>query len=83
MNFLALSHAPPLFDADMAIWTPLMREPARMPATPFGPNKNPPTSGVKMTRHPGAIISDKAASVAIATHLSVSGINDGSNPQLY
>ena len=79
MNFLALSHEPPLLEADMAIWTPLIREPAKIPATPFGPNRKPAIKGVNMTRQPGAIISDKAASVAIATHRSVSGTNEGSN----
>ena len=55
-----------------------MSDPASTPATPFGPNKKPMTRGVKITRQPGAIISDKAASVAMATHLSVSGTNVGS-----
>jgi len=41
MYFLALSHAPPVFDEDMAICTPETKAPGNNPATPTGPNKNP------------------------------------------
>lgn len=77
-SFFPLSHAPPVLDEEIAICTPLMRAPAKIPATPLGPNKKPATKGVNITKHPGAIISVRAASVAMATHLSVLGTKLGS-----
>ena len=43
--------------------------PARNPLTAVGPNSNPPTIGVNITRTPGAIIFFNEAFVAIAMHL--------------
>jgi hypothetical protein len=49
MNFLALSQAPPVFAAEIAIWTPLTIAPGRKPAKMTGPNANPSMRGEKMT----------------------------------
>lgn len=49
MYFLALSHAPPVLAAEMAIWTPLTMAPGRNPAKMMGPKAKPKNSGVKMT----------------------------------
>ena len=49
MYFFALSQAPPVFDEDMAIWTPETRAPGKIPAIAFGPKRKPVTNGVKMT----------------------------------
>jgi hypothetical protein len=42
--------------------------PARRPATPLGPTKNPTTRGDAITKIPGAIIFTKEASVEILMH---------------
>jgi hypothetical protein len=47
--FFALSHAPPVFDAEMAICTPLTIAPGRNPARITGPKKKPRAKGVSMT----------------------------------
>lgn len=47
--FLALSHAPPVFEAETAIWTPLTIAPGRNPIKALGPNKNPSKNGVTVT----------------------------------
>lgn len=47
--FLALSQAPPVFDADTAIWTPLTIAPGKNPISAFGPKKNPNKNGVTVT----------------------------------
>jgi len=65
MYFLALSQAPPVLAAEIAIWTPLTNEPGKKPANILGPNTNPRNKGVKMTKAPGAIISIKEALVEI------------------
>jgi len=49
MNFLALSHAPPEFEDEIAIWTPETITPERYPETALGPKRDPKTIGVKMT----------------------------------
>lgn len=49
INFFALSHAPPVFAADIAIWTPLTNAPGRNPARITGPNKNPKAKGLPIT----------------------------------
>lgn len=49
MYFLALSQAPPVFAAEIAIWTPLTREPGKNPARITGPNKKPRAKGVIIT----------------------------------
>lgn len=66
--FLALSHAPPVFAAEIAICTPLTSEPGRNPARIIGPNANPKAIGVKMTNAPGAIIYFNDALVEILIH---------------
>eukprot|EP00919_Chromeraceae_sp_WS-2016_P057988 GHVR01137505.1.p2 GENE.GHVR01137505.1~~GHVR01137505.1.p2 ORF type:complete len:104 (-),score=8.67 GHVR01137505.1:1907-2218(-) len=57
MYFFALSHAPPVFDAETAICTPLTIAPGKKPNNAFGPNKNPSTNGVTVTSKPGRTIS--------------------------
>ena len=49
MYFLALSHAPPVFDAEIAIWTPLTIAPGKKPKRAFGPKQNPKKNGVTVT----------------------------------
>ena len=49
MYFLALSQAPPVFDADIAICTPLTIAPGRKPINALGPKKNPNKKGVTVT----------------------------------
>ena len=49
MYFLALSQAPPVLAAEMAICTPLTIEPGRKPASMTGPKMKPRARGVKMT----------------------------------
>uniref|UniRef100_A0A0A8ZLK9 Uncharacterized protein n=1 Tax=Arundo donax TaxID=35708 RepID=A0A0A8ZLK9_ARUDO len=61
--FLALSHAPPLFEADMAICTPDTSAPASVRT----PKKVPASSGASSTSAPGGIISLSDASVEILT----------------
>lgn len=55
--FFALSHAPPVFENEIATYTPETIAPANKPLTPFGPNKNPKINGDPTTNKPGAIIS--------------------------
>lgn len=47
--FLALSQAPPVFEAEIAIWTPLTIAPGKNPSRAFGPKKNPSKKGVTVT----------------------------------
>ena len=47
--FLALSHAPPVFEAEIAIWTPLTIAPGKNPKSALGPKKNPKRKGVAIT----------------------------------
>lgn len=49
MYFLALSQAPPVLAAEIAICTPLTMAPGKNPAKITGPNMNPRASGEKMT----------------------------------
>jgi len=63
--FLALSHAPPVLEALMAIYTPLIRAPGKSPNTNRGPINSPLIIGVPMTRMPGATISSSEALVEI------------------
>ena len=49
MYFLALSQAPPVFDADTAICTPLTIAPGTKPINALGPKKNPNKNGVTVT----------------------------------
>jgi hypothetical protein len=49
MYFLALSQAPPVFDADTAICTPLTIAPGKKPINALGPKKNPNKNGVTVT----------------------------------
>jgi hypothetical protein len=67
MYFFALSHAPPVFDDEIAICTPLVSAPASVPASASTPKKKPMMRGVSMTSAPGAIISRSDASVEMAT----------------
>ena len=73
MYFFALSQAPPVFDAEIAIWTPLTNAPGKSPATAYGPNNIPKKIGVKITNKPGAIISCNEAWVEIWMHALKSG----------
>ena len=50
MYFLALSQAPPVFAAEIAIWTPDTKAPGKNPATALGPNATPITKGENMTK---------------------------------
>lgn len=65
MYFLALSQAPPVLAAEIANWTPLTMAPGKKPANILGPKANPSTKGLKITKHPGAIISINEALVDI------------------
>lgn len=47
--FFALSQAPPVLAAEIAICTPLTIAPGRKPANTTGPNMNPKAKGEKMT----------------------------------
>jgi hypothetical protein len=49
MYFLALSQAPPVLEAEIAIWTPLAIAPGRNPSSAFGPKMNPSKKGVRVT----------------------------------
>ena len=49
MYFFALSQAPPVFAAEMAIWTPLTKAPGKNPARMLGPKAKPRINGVKIT----------------------------------
>ena len=49
MYFLALSHAPPVFEAETAICTPLTIAPGKNPSKAFGPKTNPRAKGVTVT----------------------------------
>lgn len=47
--FLALSQAPPVLAAEIAICTPLTKDPGKNPAKMLGPNANPKNNGERMT----------------------------------
>jgi hypothetical protein len=47
--FLALSQAPPVFDADTAIWTPLTIAPGKNPIKCFRPKEETNKNGVTVT----------------------------------
>ena len=68
--FLQLSHAPPVFDIEIAIYTPETKTPGKRPAIRTGWNKIPKNRGVKMTKIPGNIISLKDAYVDTFIQLS-------------
>merc|ERR1712029_1132687 len=70
MYFLELSQAPPLLLMEMASCTLETRAPDRSPAQQFFPKPRPATSGLRITRAPGASISRSEASVEILMHLS-------------
>mmetsp|Transcript_24695 Transcript_24695/g.80759 ORF Transcript_24695/g.80759 Transcript_24695/m.80759 type:complete len:215 (-) Transcript_24695:1797-2441(-) len=72
-NFLALSHAPPVLEAEMASWTPDTRPPARRPVTACTPKMYPVKIGLTMTRRPGMTISRRLASVLMAMQRAWSG----------
>jgi hypothetical protein len=67
--FFALSHAPPVFDMEIASWTPETREPVNMPANAWVPKRAPIMIGESMTKAPGGIISPREDAVEISTHL--------------
>ena len=71
--FLALSHAPPVLAAEIAIWTPLTKAPGKNPDKMTGPKAKPRPNGVKMTKAPGAIISINEALVEILIQALWSG----------
>jgi len=56
---LALSQAPPALAYEVAIDTADTKAPGKRPATAYGPIKRPIKNGVKITKHPGNIISFK------------------------
>jgi len=70
MYFFALSHAPPVLDEEIAIWTPEAMPPASRPVTQRVPNPTPHRIGESMTRAPGRTISRSEASVEIEMHAS-------------
>ena len=49
MYFFALSQAPPVLEAEIAICTPLTMAPGRKPRRALGPKKNPRRKGVAVT----------------------------------
>jgi hypothetical protein len=49
MYFFALSQAPPVFEAEIAICTPLTIAPGKNPKSALGPKKYPKAKGVKVT----------------------------------
>jgi hypothetical protein len=49
MYFFALSQAPPVFEAEIAICTPLTIAPGKNPKSAFGPKKYPKVKGVRVT----------------------------------
>jgi len=63
--FLALSQAPPVFDIEIAIYTPDTNAPGNNPATALGPKTIPITNGVTITKSPGLTISFNDALVEI------------------
>lgn len=63
--FFALSQAPPVFENEIAIYTPETIAPAKRPLTPRGPSKKPKNKGEAITNNPGAIISRNEALVEI------------------
>ena len=63
--FLALSQAPPVLAAEIAIWTPDTMAPGKNPAIALGPKAIPMSIGVNMTKQAGAIISIREALVEI------------------
>lgn len=70
INFFALSHAPPVFDIEIAIYTPETKAPGNNPAIALGPKTIPTKKGVTITNNPGLTISFNEAYVEIAIHLS-------------
>jgi len=44
-----LSQAPPVLDAEIAIWTPLTMAPGKNPSKALGPKRNPSKNGVTVT----------------------------------
>jgi hypothetical protein len=66
MYFFALSQAPPVFENEMAIYTPETISPAKRPLTASVPKKRPTKKGVQITNIPGAIIFLREAFVEIA-----------------
>ncbi len=71
--FFALSHAPPVLEAENAIYIPETMLPASIPLTNLYPSRIPHKIGDRTTRAAGAIIFLSDALVAMATHLSWSG----------
>jgi hypothetical protein len=63
--FLQLSHAPPVFEKEIAIYTPETITPAKRPLTALCPNKNPKTRGENTTKSPGGSISRSEETVDI------------------
>jgi hypothetical protein len=53
MYFFALSHAPPVFDEEIAICTPETNEPASSPASAAGPMIKPTRMGEPNVNMPG------------------------------
>merc|ERR1712186_213172 len=70
MYFFELSHAPPVLLMEMANCTLDTSAPESKPAQAFLPKPRPATSGLRITRAPGASISRKDASVEMRMHLS-------------
>merc|ERR1712060_634187 len=68
--FLELSQAPPVLLMEMANCTLETKAPDKRPAQAFLPKPRPATSGLKITRAPGANISRNDASVEMRMHLS-------------
>mmetsp|Transcript_957 Transcript_957/g.3021 ORF Transcript_957/g.3021 Transcript_957/m.3021 type:complete len:255 (+) Transcript_957:490-1254(+) len=71
--FFALSHAPPVFDCEMASCTPETSAPTRRPETACTPRSAPTRIGERITSMPGGTISLSDASVEILMHLAWSG----------
>merc|ERR1712226_126092 len=70
MYFFELSQAPPVLLILIANCTLDTRAPESIPAQAFLPKPKPATSGLRMTRAPGAIISFNDEFVEIRMHLS-------------
>ena len=68
MYFFALSQAPPAFDINIAINTPVTRAPAHSPPRVSGPNAFPINNGTTIASAPGITISFRDALVEMSTH---------------
>ena len=67
-SFFALSQAPPAFDIITAMTKPVAKPPDSSPRTPATPKIRPTTTGIRIAKVAGFIISFWAPLVEISTH---------------